>query len=39
MDFDFPYDHVHPFSLMDKYRCQTTEAYKVLMQKAADFLS
>lgn len=39
MDFDFPYDHVHPFSLMDKHRGETTKAYQQLMQKAAGFLS
>lgn len=38
MDFDFPYDHVHPFSLMEKYRDQTDNAYNRVMKKAADFL-
>lgn len=38
MDFDFPYDHVHPFSLMEKYRQQTDKAYNQVMKKAAVFL-
>jgi hypothetical protein len=38
MDFDYPYDHVHPFSLMEKYRSKTGKAFEELMHKAADFL-
>lgn len=38
MDFDYPYDHVHPFSLMDKYKNQTDLAFQAVINKAADFL-
>lgn len=38
MDFDYPYDHVHPFSLMEKYRQSTDLAFCQVMQKAAEFL-
>ena len=38
MNFDYPYDHVHPFSLMDKYKSQTDKAFQQLMDKAAGFL-
>lgn len=38
MDFNYPYDHVHPFSLMDRYQEQTDSAFEEVMQKAADFL-
>lgn len=39
MDFPFPYDHVHPFSLMDKYRQSTDQAFTEVMQAAASFLA
>lgn len=38
MDFDYPYDHVHPFSLMDKYKNQTNQSFQEMISKAADFL-
>lgn len=37
MDFDFPYDHEHPFSLVGKYAGEVDRSFKDLMRKAAEF--
>lgn len=37
MDFGFPYDHEHPFSLVSKYGEEVNRAFANLMHKAADF--
>jgi len=37
MDFEFPYDHEHPFSLMGKYSLQVNTAFESVIQKAVDF--
>jgi hypothetical protein len=39
MDFDFPYSHVVPFPLLDKYNLQVDRSFKCVMDKASGFLS
>lgn len=37
MDFGFPYDHEHPFSMVGKYTQEVDRSFKNLMRKATEF--
>lgn len=39
VDFPYPYTHVTPFSLQEKYSGEVTKAFDMVMNKAGDWLS
>ncbi len=39
LDFNYPYDHVKPFSLVTRYAQQVDTAFKGVMDKAGEFLA
>jgi hypothetical protein len=39
LDFEYPYDHVTPFPLIEKYQAQVDKSFKHVMESASTFLS
>jgi len=39
MDFEYPYDHVTPFPLIEKYNLQVDKSFKHIMGNSSAFLS
>jgi len=39
MDFDFPYNHVTPFPISEKYNLRVDKSFKCVMETAGTFLS
>jgi hypothetical protein len=39
MDFEYPYDHVTPFPLIEKYNVQVDKSFKHIMGNSSAFLS
>jgi hypothetical protein len=39
LDFDFAYSHASPFPLTDRFESKVDEAFRLVMEKAADFLA
>jgi hypothetical protein len=39
LDFEFPYDHVIPFPLTEKYQTQVDKSFRKVMDSTSAFLS
>lgn len=39
LDFNYPYDHIKPFSLVTKYAQEVDSSFKMVMDKAGEFLT
>ena len=39
MDFDYPYNHITPFPVMEKYKTKVDVAFKTVFEQASSFLS